>query len=220
MNGDPRILEVLLEALRTNRDWFSVESAEGSVLTPVLTTIASHGLAQRHQKGFTLRRGARALLSQFAVRLGASASRATQHLRPAEFEDFVCSVLQIRDFDAKRRVLVTTHLGRAQFDVIGIRYHRAIFAECKKWRRKGALRSVCLVHAEKVNRFGRAAMKKAFRGIGENVIGFPLVVTLIPDVEFVSNDCLAVGMDKFGRAVDQIEMGEFDQIGYSWHSAV
>ena len=159
-----------------------------------------------------MRRGGRVLLSQLAVALGAPASAATRYLRASEFEDFVNSMFRIKGFHARKRLRVISWGRAAEFDVIGVRYGRAVFAECKKWRRKGPLSSICARHANRVRDLGMAVLVKMGYGKSESIKGFPLVVTLIPEVQFAGMNCIAAGIDKFGSVLDRIENGEFDSL--------
>ncbi len=71
--------------------------------------------------------------SLLALRMGAPIDEISQILDWKDFEALVSEILQLRDFDITRNMILTK--PRMQIDVIGIKAGVAVLIDCKHWKR-------------------------------------------------------------------------------------
>ena len=71
--------------------------------------------------------------SLLALRMGAPIDEISQILDWKDFEAFVSEILELREFDVTRNLILTK--PRMQIDVIGTKAEVAILIDCKHWKR-------------------------------------------------------------------------------------
>jgi len=202
----------LLNAIRTRRTWFDWDELEGGVFGGLLSELESGGLARKIGRSVELLAGGRVALVTAAIRGGASLST-IEYLNPSEFEDFVSRLLEVQSFAVRTRVRFRAPAEGTEMDVVGWRRPRALYIDCKRWPRRTVYGAPCRKQVERVKKWGAAALKRM--GVTGNVKGFPIVATVIPGVERVTEGCVLVGADKLNSAIHKIGEGFLDEAGIS-----
>jgi len=202
----------LLNAIRTRRTWFDWDELESGVFGGLLSELESGGLARKIGRSVELLAGGRVALVVAAIRRGASLST-IEYLNPSEFEDFVSRLLEVQSFAVRTRVRFRAPVEGTEMDVVGWKRPRALYIDCKRWPRRTVYGTPCRKQVERVKKWGAVALKRM--GVTGNVKGFPIVATVIPGVERITEGCVLVGADKLGSAIHKIGDGFLDEAGIS-----
>jgi len=115
--------------------------------------------------------------SLLAIRMGAPIDEISQLLDWKDFESLVSEILESREFDTTRNLILTK--PRMEIDVVGIKGGVAILIDCKHWKRLSysSLESAVNKQIERTKRY--VAKEKVQAAI-------PAIVTLYQEVKFIN----------------------------------
>ncbi len=115
--------------------------------------------------------------SLLAIRMGAPIDEISQLLDWKDFESLVSEILESREFDTTRNLILTK--PRMEIDVVGIKGGVAILIDCKHWKRLSysSLESAVNKQIERTKRY--VAKEKVQAAI-------PAIVTLYQEVKFMN----------------------------------
>lgn len=115
--------------------------------------------------------------SLLALRMGAPIDEISQILDWKDFEALVSEILELREFDVTRNLILTK--PRMQIDVIGIKAGVAILIDCKHWKRLSYSALETAVNKQ-IERTKHYVIKEKVRG------ALPAIVTLYQEeVKFI-----------------------------------
>ncbi len=112
-----------------------------------------------------------------AISMGAAVDEVSRLLEWQDFESLAAEILEKRDFDTTRNVVLTN--PRMQIDVVGIKSGTAILIDCKHWHRmsQSSLESAVKKQVERT---------RQFLGKEKVLAAIPAIVTLYQqDVKFI-----------------------------------
>jgi len=91
--------------------------------------------------------------SLLAISLGAAIDEVSRLLEWQDFESLVAEILEKRDFDTTRGLILTT--PRMQIDVVGIKSETALLIDCKHWQKmnQSSLQSAVKKQIERTRQF-------------------------------------------------------------------
>jgi len=200
----------LLNAIRTRRTWFDLDELGDSRFKGLLSEMENEGFARRSGGSVELSAGSRVPMVVEAIKRGASLST-VEYLSPSEFEDFVSRLLVAQSFAVKTRMRLRSPSGGSEIDVVGWKTPRALYVDCKRWPRRTVYATPCRKQAERVRKWGAIALRRM--GAKDRAKGFPIVVTVVPGVERVVEECIVVGADKLSSAISKVSEGYLDEVG-------
>ena len=91
--------------------------------------------------------------SLLAISLGAAIDKVSRLLEWQDFESLVAEILEKRDFDTTRGLILTN--PRMQIDVVGIKSETALLIDCKHWQKmnQSSLQSAVKKQIERTRQF-------------------------------------------------------------------
>ncbi|TLY08248.1 MAG: restriction endonuclease [Thaumarchaeota archaeon] len=91
--------------------------------------------------------------SLLAISLGAAIDEVSRLLEWQDFESLVAEILEKRDFDTTRGLILTN--PRMQIDVVGIKSETALLIDCKHWQKmnQSSLQSAVKKQIERTRQF-------------------------------------------------------------------
>ncbi len=115
--------------------------------------------------------------SILAISMGAAIDEVSRLLKWQDFESLAAEILEKRDFDTTKNVILTK--PRMQIDVVGIKSDVAILVDCKHWKNmtQSALQSAVIKQIERTKQY---LVKEDVRAV------IPVIVTLYQhDLQFI-----------------------------------
>ena len=138
----------------------------------------------------------------FAISQGAPIEEVSIYLSWKDFEGIVAEILQSKDFDVIKNLILTK--PRMEIDVIGINHGIALLIDCKHWKRlsQSALRGIVKKQVERV---------KHYVAKTQGAIAVPAIVTLYQEeVNFIDKVPI-IPILQFSSFVDEF-YGNLDEV--------
>ena len=160
------------------KDFSMATDTNEETATKILDNFMQNGIGIFEDNLIRFRENDKLKTSILAIRMGAPIDEISQLLDWKDFESLVSEILETREFDTIKNIVLTK--PRMQIDVIGIKGGVAIIIDCKHWKRLSHSSLEAAVNKQ-IQRTKRYVVKEKIRA------AIPVIVTLYQEeVKFIN----------------------------------
>ena len=159
------------------KDFSMVTQTSELLATSILDNFLQNGIGTYQDNTIYFKENDRIKTALLAISMGAAVDEVSRLLQWQDFESLAAEILESRDFDTDKNVILTN--PRMEIDVVGIKSGTAILIDCKHWNKmsQSSLESAVLKQIERTRKF--VAKEKVHTAI-------PAIVTLYQqDMKFL-----------------------------------
>jgi hypothetical protein len=177
-------IQILIKGLRgiipggvSVKDFSVVTDTSEETARQILDNFMQNGIGTFQDNQIHFQDNDKLKTSLLALRMGAPIDEISQILDWKDFEALVSEILELREFDVTRNIILTK--PRMQIDVIGIKAGVAILIDCKHWKRLSYSALETAVNKQ-IERTKHYVVKEKVRG------ALPAIVTLYQEeIKFI-----------------------------------
>ena len=135
------------------KDFSMATHTSEELATQILDNFMQNGIGAYENNMIHFGKNDKLKTSLLAISMGAAVDEVSRFLEWQDFESLVAEILERRDFDTTRSVILT--IPRMQIDVVGIKSGTALLIDCKHWQKmsQSSLQSAVKKQIERTRHF-------------------------------------------------------------------